>query len=95
MELVVNGPSVERELLCWVKAKSLTHKKPNQAVHKVRKQSIDRDRGFQRRSNQHPKNLSDRNTGQADGDLRRLGTKHVFMARGGKQQITMTQFSTQ
>ena len=59
------------------------------------KQTIDREGGVQRRANQYPKILSDRNMGRADGDLLRLGTKHVFTARGGKQQITMTQFSMQ
>lgn len=97
--MVVNGPSIEKEMPCWVEAgrwgrqKSLTHKKPNQAVHKAHKQSIDRDGGVQRRANQHSKILSDRNMGQADRDLQRLETKHVFTARGGKQRITVTQYA--
>ena len=77
------------------KVKWLTHKGPNKALQKAHKKSIDSVGGVQRRVNQHQEILSYRNVRRTDGDLQRLGTKHVFTAKDSKQWVTVTQVSMQ
>ena len=67
--LVVDGPSIERQIPCWGEAgewgrsKSLTHKKPNQTAHMTHKHSTDRV---------GDEILRDGNARRTDGDIQRL-----------------------